>query len=1184
MSRPTIVKWTGATAHFAFVCMLLAGVCTGQSVSHSGAGGRSAEPPRSSGETAGSVRRSAIVVPSGDLTQIQHIVFIIKENRTFDEYFGTFPGADGTSTGLLSTGQTVPLGHTPDSVAQDMCHGWTCTLAAMDSGKMDRFDLETSCAANGRLLCMTQMTQSDIPNYFTYAQNFTLGDHMFSSISSDSFSNHLYTIAATNGGVIQNNSPSKGAGGVGCQGNAGTSAMVMDESGDVTNQYPCWDLPTLGDLLDAAGITWRAYATVPYNVYNTYIAINHVYNSPIWAQHVFPATQFNADALAGKLPAVTWLTAKANEHPPASTCLGENWTVDTMNAVMQGPDWNSTAIFITWDDYGGFYDHVSPPPEDIYGLGPRVPLLIISPFAKPGFISHTQYEFSSVLKFIEERFGLPSLNGRDLNASDMLDSFNFLQTPTPPLILQKHSCPFIESSESFPAQVVGTSSAPFHITFANVTQGTDLISSIVANGDFSQTNNCVPKVGIGFFCSISVTFTPTASGVRTGSITITDNTTASPHTVSLSGMGTEIAVSPPGGLNFSNRAVLTSSPPQTVTLTNLGSGTVQVSGVIITGPFSQTNNCAPTVLAGQTCQVSVTFTPQAAGPTFGTLTIKDTDAASPQVVNLTGIGITLAPSAPTLSFGNVPVGATSIPRSVNVTNTVSNTISVGGVSIAGSSDFGEFSQTNNCGTTLSHGQSCTIQVSFVPIHLGVSKTALLKVAFSSPDSPLVVNLTGTGIAPNNDPVPAITQPLAPASVAPGAPGFSLGVQGTGFRSNSVVNWNGSPRPTTLVGGSLHAKISATDVSQIGTGIVTVSNPTPGGGVSHSVPLPVITPFTNSLSSASWPVGSSPGALVTGDFNGDGKTDIAVANVNDHTVSILLGNGDGTFTAGATIQTADQPISLVVGDFNKDGNDDLAVGNNVPTSTVQIYLGDGTGNLTPLSTSLRTVDPAMMAAADFDGDGFLDLVVVNSAINTISIFLGRGDGTFLATSTPVLTLSAPVGVSISDFNGDGVPDIAIANAKSNTLTILTGKGDGTFIQKASVTLSTAPSFVAAADFNGDGATDLAVVSQTGGTVSIYLGSGSGTFQSGSVNTVAAGPNSLAIADVNGDGILDLVTTSGSSGSVSVLLGQGNGIFGTHADYSTGVGSQSVVIGDFNQNGKLDLAVAVSQTNAVVIVTQ
>ncbi len=162
----------------------------------------------------------------------------------------------------------------------------------------------------------------------------------------------------------------------------------------------------------------------------------------LWDQHVVATEQFIQDAQNGQLPAVSWVVTKSglSEHPPASVCLGENWTVEQLNALMQGPEWNSTVVFLTWDDFGGFYDHVAPPVVDNFGFGPRVPLLIISPWVKPGLITHTTLEFSSVLKFIEQRFDLDPLTQRDQNANDLTGVFDFHQDPLPPLILDTRQC------------------------------------------------------------------------------------------------------------------------------------------------------------------------------------------------------------------------------------------------------------------------------------------------------------------------------------------------------------------------------------------------------------------------------------------------------------------------------------------------------------------------------------------------------------------------------------------------------------------------------------------------------------------------------------------------------------------------------------------------------------------------
>jgi phospholipase C len=383
---------------------------------------------------------------SGDITVIKHIVFIIKENRTFDHYFGTYPGAEGATTGMISTKQTIPLGHAAGAVARDICHNSDCAITAIDGGKMDKFDLIAGANVKGDYLAYTQYTQQDIPNYFTYARNFVLGDHMFSSVHGPSFPNHLYTVGAQSGGAISNPIHRGDSPGWGCDSDSTAEVQVMDDSGKISSEFPCFDFETLADSLQKSGISWKYYspgAGDPAYIFSALSAIKHIFYSTVWTDNVVPETQFETDAQSGQLASMSWLVPlwQTSEHPPFGVCQGENWTVSKINAIMRGPDWNSTAIFVTWDDFGGFYDHVPPPTVSNFGFGPRVPLLIISPYAKKGYISHTVYEFSSVLKFVETRFNLPTLTPWDTQASDMTDAFNFSQAPLPPLVLQARTCP-----------------------------------------------------------------------------------------------------------------------------------------------------------------------------------------------------------------------------------------------------------------------------------------------------------------------------------------------------------------------------------------------------------------------------------------------------------------------------------------------------------------------------------------------------------------------------------------------------------------------------------------------------------------------------------------------------------------------------------------------------------------------
>jgi phospholipase C len=1126
--------------------------------------------------------------PPAGLTNIKHIVFIIKENRSFDQYFGTFPGVDGATTGLLSTGQVIPLGHTPDAMPDDICHTWNCQLQMMNYGGMNHFDLDTSCHQNGRLMCFTQMQQADIPNYFAYAQQYVIADRMFSSLHGTSFPNHLYTVAATSGGFtdqahLPNQFLSKEPG---CEAEALSTAPRIDQNGTVTQQYPCIDVTTLGDTLSGAGINWISYAP-PHIIFNGFTAVNHIHNSPMWAQHVAVETQFATDALAGNLPPVSWLVSNTHsEHPTYSTCDGENWTVNQINAIMQGPDWSSTAIFLMWDDLGGFYDHVAPPTEDQFGLGPRVPLIVISPYAKSGYISHTQYEASSILKFIEERFGLPPLSDRDANANDLMDAFNFTQQPSPPFILTPRSCPLIQPSETFQPQVVGTSSSAYQLTFDNTTRKVVTVSSVVASGDFTQTNTCSASLNPGNNCVINVTFTPVLGGVRSGSITVTDSAPGSPHVVTLTGIGTRVRISPANTVNFGAQPVLTASQPSPVTFTNTSTTSpMHVLNVAATGDFTQTNNCIGKVLASSSCQIVVTFTPQVAGARYGTLTITDDTATNPEVLNLTGVGEVLSGSTSSFKFGSVPIFTTSGPQSVSISNLSSSPVAFTSASIAGVADFGDFSQTNDCGTQIAANGSCTVQVFFTPNRLGSIYQPVLLVRFASADSPIVVTLQGTGIPQANKPVPQIIDPLQPVTAAPGGSTFNLQVTGTGFTAASVVNWGGSPRATKYVNKShLNATIMKADVANPGTASITVSNPGPGGGTSNAVLLPITTPeATVSFSGQDWGTGSNPVGLARGDFNGDGNLDLAVLNQNDDTVSILLGNGDGTFTNGVVVNTGLRPRAVAVGDFNEDGYLDLAVANG-GDSTVSIFMGDGKGGFSMASQLVNTVNPVSIAVGDFNGDGNLDIAVSNYSINTIAVFLGHGDGTFYPTSTPSAALNGPSFIAVGDFNGDGISDLAVANRSNNTVTVLLGKGNGTFTKVSpAVTTGARPNWIGVADFNGDSKQDLAVVNQGGNTVTVYSGNGDGTFLAGTVNATAKAPNALAIGDVNGDGILDIVTANAAN-NVSVLLGSGGGLFQAQTTYPTNTVPTAVVIGDFNNNGRLDIAVTDSTANRVSVLSQ
>jgi len=675
----------------------------------------------------------------GDISAIQHIVFIIKENRTFDQYFGTYPGANGATSAVISSGQRIPLIHAPDPPPRDVSHGWFDSVEATNGGKMDMFDIVSGASINGDMLGLSQLKQSDLPNYFKYAQHFVLADNMFSSIQGASFVNHLYTVGAQSANIFTQPSPAQTNGGS-CDSIPGTSTYVWNDDNTVTQTFPCVDFTTLADELQSAGVSWKFYASLmgqPGYPFTTMAAISHIRFGSLW-NNVVDHALFNKDALSGNLPAVSWLipTSGNDEHPPAGTCPGENWTVAALNAIMSGPDWNTTAVFIMCDDFGGFYDHVSPPVVDKFGLGPRVPLLIISPYAIAGKISHTQYEPSSILKFIEERFGLPPLAARDANANSTSDSFDFSQNPLPPVLLTKRVCPFISPNFNVGQQSVGMSGPNTPIPFVNQSTQSLTISNIATTGDFSQTNNCPSILGRGKSCNINVSFNPATTGPRTGSVVITDSDISSPQVSQLQGTGAFMTLSTPG--NFGT-VVYGAKSTKVVTLSNTSTSPLTISGVRTAGPFSQTNSCGSTLAAKSSCQVTVQFAPATSGLLAGSLIVSSSDPASPTITYLRGTGQAIKIAPINLTFAAQAVGTTSSPLNVKITNPSATSDLVMGP-ITATTDF---AVSNSCPQTLAPGGSCTASVTFTPSQVG-TRTGTASVVNSDFRSPQTIRLQGTG--------------------------------------------------------------------------------------------------------------------------------------------------------------------------------------------------------------------------------------------------------------------------------------------------------------------------------------------------------------------------------------------------------------------------------------------------------
>jgi len=325
---------------------------------------------------------------------------------------------------------------------------------------------------------------------------------------------------------------------------------------------------------------------------------------------------------------------------------------------------------------------------------------------------------------------------------------------------------------------------------------------------------------------------------------------------------------------------------------------------------------------------------------------------------------------------------------------------------------------------------------------------------------------------------------------------------------------------------------------------------------------------------SYPVGSNPYWIALADFNADGNLDVAVTNSGSSTVSILLGNGAGTFPSAIGTSAGSAPQGIMVGDFNGDGKLDVVTANN-GAGTVSILLGNGDG------TFLTKVDYTMgsgtfaVTIGDFNGDGKLDVAAVNQFSNTVSIRLGNGDGTF-QTVANFAVQNDPRAIAVGDFNADGKLDLATCNfaSSSSTISLLRGNGDGTFQAATNLAAGLNPFSVAVRDLNNDGKLDLAVASIGTNTVSIFLGNGDGTFQARTGYATGTGPRTVVIGDLDGDGKLDLAVSNQSAGTTSILLGNGDGTFQAATSFalSSGTNQRSMGIGDFNNDGKLDVVSA------------
>lgn len=341
-------------------------------------------------------------------------------------------------------------------------------------------------------------------------------------------------------------------------------------------------------------------------------------------------------------------------------------------------------------------------------------------------------------------------------------------------------------------------------------------------------------------------------------------------------------------------------------------------------------------------------------------------------------------------------------------------------------------------------------------------------------------------------------------------------------------------------------------------------------------------------------GTSPSSVAIGDFNSDGKLDLVVSNFTADSISVYLGNGDGTFQPAAVYAVGITPNSVAIGDFNGDGVPDAAVANfnNTFAGTISILLGRGNGTFGPAANFPAGIAPFALTLGDFNRDGKLDVAVTNMnyGADQVSILLGRGDGTLGSPRSIPIGLQ-PFFITAADFNGDGNLGLAVALESAPTpsggndgnLSVLLGNGDGTFQSPVAYSAGKVPSSVLAADFNSDGLPDLAVANYLSSSVSILVGKGDGTFLAPKDVEVSGLPVSLNAADFNQDGKIDLVISQNFSNVLSVLFGNGDGTFTSSVNYGVGSGSRAAAVGDINHDGRLDAVVVNNLSDDLSLLT-
>ncbi len=388
----------------------------------------------------------AILPPPNGQSRIQYVIVIVQENRTPDNLFQGLPGADIASSGVNSHGMTVPLVRRNLGDRYDLDHSHTGFLTEYAGGAMNGWDLEHSRCLS---VCkpptaFAYVPRSQIMPYWTLARTYTFADRTFQDNQGPSFPAHQFIIAGTSKPSVGSSllvaenlvypAPYTPFTGLNCDGPASLRVMTIDPAGHETVKVrPCFEHPTIMDLLTSHGVSWRYYDAASGGYWSAPDAIHHLRYGPAWSNVVTPETRVISDIQNGTLRHVSWVipSPKESDHAEVNNGSGPAYVANIVNAVGRSKYWRNVAIFITWDDWGGWFDHVKPPIINSYELGFRVPLIVVSPYARLGYVSHVQHQQSSILHYIEDVFGLGTLGYQDAHADNLADCFNYLQSPTP---------------------------------------------------------------------------------------------------------------------------------------------------------------------------------------------------------------------------------------------------------------------------------------------------------------------------------------------------------------------------------------------------------------------------------------------------------------------------------------------------------------------------------------------------------------------------------------------------------------------------------------------------------------------------------------------------------------------------------------------------------------------------------